>query len=278
MVRTDVHIASRLGAWRPFALTLLLVTGCASAPSVTPAARAELASTGKLRVGVILSNQVLVSRDAQSGELRGVSVSLGLAIAKRLGTPFEPVGYANPAALVQSFGRNEWDVAFLAVDPARATDVEFSPPYMVVENTYLVLPGSRVQSIETADAPGVKIAVPERSAPDLFLSRNVKAAQIIRVPGGADAAIEVLRSGRADAYAENAHMLSLYSERLQGSYVLPGRYALIQHAIAVPKGKPAAAEFVKRFVEESKGDGTIDNAVASAGLRRTAVAPPAATK
>jgi polar amino acid transport system substrate-binding protein len=255
-----------------------LLIGCASTPSVPPAARAELVSEGRLRVGMILSNQVLVSRHPQSGELRGVSVSLGLAIAKRFGVPFEPVGYANPAALVQSFGRNEWDVAFLAFDPARATDVDFSPPYMVVENTYLVLPGSKVQSIETADMPGVKIAVPERSAPDLFLSRNVKAAQIVRVPGGADAAVEVLRSGRADAYAENAHMLSLYSERLPGSQVLPGRYTLIQHAIAVPKNKPAAAEFVKKFVEESKGDGTIANAVASAGLRRTTVAPPAATK
>jgi polar amino acid transport system substrate-binding protein len=262
-----------------FAIVVVsLLIGCASTPSVPPAVRSELVSEGKLRVGIILSNQVLVSRDTQSGELRGVSVSLGTAIAKRLDVPFVPVGYANPAALVQSFGRNEWDVAFLAFDPARATDVDFSPPYMVVENTYLVLPGSKVQSTETADAPGVKIAVPERSAPDLFLSRNVKAAEIIRVPGGADAAIEVLRSGRADAYAENAHMLSLYSERLPGSQVLPGRYTLIQHAVAVPKGKSAAAEFVKRFVEESKGDGTIANAVASAGLRRTAVAPPTVAK
>lgn len=176
--------------WQLSVVALGLLAGCASIQSVPPAARADLASTGKLRVGLILSNQVLVTKDAQAGELRGVTIVLGKALAKRLGVPFEPVGYPNPAALVQSFGRNEWDIAFLAFDPARARDVEFSPPYMVVDNTYLVPSGSKLESVESADLRGVKIAVPERSAPDLFLSRNLKAAEIVRVPGGADAAIE----------------------------------------------------------------------------------------
>jgi polar amino acid transport system substrate-binding protein len=259
-------------------LAISLVAGCASVQSVPPAARSELAPIGKLRVGLILSNQVLVSKDPQTGELRGVTVTLGKALAKRLGVPFEPVGYPNPAALVQSFGRSEWDIAFLAFDPARARDVDFSPPYMVVDNTYLVPPASKVESVEAVDRPGLKVAVPERSAPDLFLSRNLKAAQIVRVPGGADAAIEVLRSERADAYAENAHMLSLYSDKLPGSRVLQGRYTVIQHAIATAKGRPAAAEFVKIFVEESKREGTVRDAIAQAGLRRTDVAPAAATK
>ena len=260
--------------WGVAVVALGLLTGCASMQSVPPAARSELAPVGKLRVGLILSNQVLVTKDPQTGELRGVTVVLGQSLAKRLGVPFEPVGYPNPAALVQSFGRNEWDIAFLAFDPARARDVEFSPPYMLVDNTYLVPTGSKLQSVETADQRGVRIAVPERSAPDLFLSRTLKAAEIVRVPGGADAAIEVLRSGRADAYAENAHMLSLYSDRLPGSRVLQGRYTVIQHAIATPKGRHAAAEVVKQFVEQSKRDGTVRDAIAQAGLRRTDVAPP----
>lgn len=268
-------IASR---WLASVVGLGLLAGCASVQSVPPAARSDLSSTGKLRIGLILSNQVLVTKDPQTGELRGVTIALGKALAKRLGAPFEPVGYPNPAALVQSFGRNEWDIAFLAFDPARARDVDFSPPYMVVDNTYLVPSGSKVESVEDADQRGIKIAVPERSAPDLFLSRNLKAAEIVRVPGGADAAIEVLRSGRADAYAENAHMLSLYSGRLPGSRVLQGRYTVIQHAIATPKGRPAAAEFVKEFVEQSKRDGAVRDAIAQAGLRRTDVAPSALAK
>jgi polar amino acid transport system substrate-binding protein len=180
--------------------------------------------------------------------------------------------------MVQSFSRNEWDIAFLAFDPARARDVEFSPAYMVVDNTYLVPLGSKVESIEAADQPGVKIAVPERSAPDLYLSRTLKTAEIVRVPGRIDAAVEVLRSGRADAYAENAHMLSLDSDRLPGSRVLQGRYTVIQHAVATPKDRPAGAEFVKVFVEESKRDGTVRGAITQAGLRRTDVAPAAPTE
>lgn len=269
---------SSFGAWPLIALAVVLVSGCASAPAVPPAARAELVHTGKLRVGLILSNQVLVTKDSASGELRGVTIDLGKALAKRLGVTFEPIGYANPVALVNSFGRNEWDIAFLAFDPARAKDVEFSPPYMEVDNTYLVTANSRVASAETADQSGVTIAVPERSAPDLFLSRNLKLAQLLRVPGGAEAAVQALTSGKADAYAENAHMLSLYADRLPGARVLEGRYTIIQHAIATPQGKAAAAGYVKAFVEEAKVNGTIAEAIRAAGLRRTRVAAPSSTK
>lgn len=259
-------------------LGLLFVAGCVSAPAVPPAARAELAPTGKLRVGLILSNQVLVTKDIASGDLRGVTVSVGKALANRLGVPFEPVGYANPAALVKSFGGNEWDIAFLAFDPARAQQVDFSPAYMEVDNTYLVMAKSRITAVELADQSSSTIAVPQGSAPDLILSRTLKAAKLIRVPGGETAAIEALKSGKADAYAENAHMLSLYSEKLPGSQVLDGRYAIIQHAIATPKGKMAASKYVETFVEEARADGTILQAINAAGLRRTRVASSASIK
>ena len=267
-----------LGAWPLIAFAFVFISGCASAPTVLPAARAELAPTGKLRVGLILSNQVLVTKDSGTGELRGVTIQLGKTLAQRLGVLFEPVGYANPAALVKSFGSNQWDIAFLAFDPARAQDVDFSPAYMEVDNTYLVAANSKVATVEGADRSGVTIAVPERSAPDLFLSRNLKSAQVLRVPGGAEAAIQALTSGKADAYAENAHMLSLYADRLPGARVLEGRYTVIQHAIATPKGKTAAGEYVKTFIEEAKVDGTVAEAIRAAGLRRTRVAPPSQTK
>ncbi len=266
------------GPWALIALAVVLFSGCASAPTVLPAARAELVPTGKLRAGLILSNQVLVTKDSSSGELRGITIDLGKALAERLGVPFEPVGYANPAALVKSFGSDEWDIAFLAFDPARAEDVDFSPPYMEVDNTYLVTANSQVASVEAVDRSGITIAVPERSAPDLFLSRNLKSAQVLRLPGGSEAAIQALTSGRADAYAENAHMLSLYADRLPGARVLEGRYTIIQHAIATPKGKAAAAEYVKAFIEAAKVNGTIDEAIRTAGLRRTRVAAPSQTK
>ena len=272
------HLIECGSTWALIALAVVLVSGCVSAPSVPPAARAELTPTGKLRVGLILSNQVLVSKDPSTGELRGVTVNLGKVLAQRLGVPFEPVEYANPAALVKSFGTNEWDIAFLAFDPARAKEVDFSPSYMEVDNTYLVTARSKVEAVELADQSGITIAVPERSAPDLFLSRNLKLAKVLRVSGGSEAAIEALASGKADAYAENAHMLSLYADRLSGSRVLEGRYTVIQHAVATPKGKAAASEYLKTFVEEAKADGTVSEAIRAAGLRRTRVAPPSQEK
>ena len=272
MISTKQRLLERLSASGLIALAFVLVSGCVSAPSVPPAARAELAPTGKLRVGLILSNQVLVTKDPSTGELRGVTINLGKALAQRLGVPFEPVGYANPAALVKSFGTNQWDIAFLAFDPARAQEVDFSPPYMEVDNTYLVTASSKVSAIERADQAGVTIAVPERSAPDLFLSRNLKLAKLLRVPGGADAAVDALTSGKADAYAENAHMLSLYADRLPGARVLEGRYTVIQHAVATSRGKTAASEYVKTFIEQAKADGTVAEAIRAAGLRRTRVA------
>jgi len=273
MSLSAVHL-QRIERFASVLLGLALIGGCASIPSIPEVARSELTPTGKLRVGLILSNQVLVSKDPATGELRGVTVSLGKALAARLGVPFDPVGYANPAALVRSFGTNAWDIAFLAYDPERARDVDFSPPYMEVDNSYLVPANSKVQSVETADRPGVKIAVPERSAPDLFLSRTLKSAQILRVPGGIDAALDVLGSGRADAYAENAHMLTGYAEKFPGSRVLEGRYTVIRHAIATPKGRTAAAAYVGQFVEEAKADGTVREAIQAAGLRRVTVAAP----
>jgi polar amino acid transport system substrate-binding protein len=260
----------KLVSWFMFVIAAAMLSACTSTPALMHV-RAELAPAGKLRVGLILSNQVLVTRDASSGELRGVTVLLAKALAAELGVPWEAVGYANPAALVQSFGRNEWDIAFLAYDPTRATDVDFSPPYMEVDNSYLVAPNSSITSVEAADRVGVTIAVPERSAPDLFLSRNLKAASLLRVPGGADAAIQAITSGKADAYAENAHMLSLYANRIPGARVLDGHYTVIRHAIALPKGRPLAAEYLKTFVTQARNDGTVASAILAAGLRRTHV-------
>jgi len=258
--------------WSTIAIFLLLLAGCSNLPSVPPVARAELAPNGKLRVGLIMSNQVLVSKDLRTGEIRGVTVELGNALAQRLGVPFEAVQYTNPVALVKSFNEYEWDIAFLAYDPARAQEVTFSPPYMEVDNSYLVLAKSKVSSVERADTPGVTIAVPEKSAPDLYLSRTLKAAKVLRLPGGIEAGIKALTEGQADGYAENAHMLSLYAERVPGARVLEGRYTIIRHAIATHKGKAAGSDYVKAFVVDVKANGTVAEAIQRAGLHRTRVA------
>jgi polar amino acid transport system substrate-binding protein len=254
------------------AFLLVLLTGCSNLAPVPSVARAELVPKGKLRVGLIMSNQVLVSKDPRTGEIRGVTVELGRTLAQRLGVSFEAVQYPNPVALVKSFNEDEWDIAFLAYDPDRAKEVTFSPPYMEVDNSYLILARSKVSSVDDADTPGVTIAGPEKSAPDLYLSRTLKAAKVLRVPGGIEAGVKALSDGQADAYAENAHMLSLFAETLPGARVLDGRYTIIRHAIATHRGKDAASNYVKAFVADVKANGTVAEAIRRAGLQRTRVA------
>ena len=253
--------------------TLVLLSGCASSPNAPAEARNALAPTGKLRVGLILANPVLVTKDAASGELRGVAVDLGKNLAMRLGVPFEAVGYPTVAKLVESAKANEWDVAFLAFDPARTSEMDFSSPYMEVENTYLVPANSRITNISEIDQPGIRVAVPEKSAPDLFLSRSLKNAVLVRGKGGAAAALEILSSGQADAFAENRQLLTTASAKLPGSRVLEGHFSAVQHAIAVTKGRETGIAYVRQYVEEVKASGLVQQAINRASLIGVNVAP-----
>lgn len=157
----------------------------------------------------------------------------------------------------------------------RGQFVDFSPTYMEVDNVFLVPAGSRLATAADVDRAGVRVAVPRGSAPDLFLARTFRSAELVRVPGGAEAAAEVLASGRADAYGENAHLLHGVMARLPaGARVLEGRFNVVQMAIALPKGRGAAAlDFLGRFVAEARRDGTVARAIERAGLRGVHVAP-----
>ena len=244
--------------------------------SVPSAARHALAPTGRLRAALIVSNPVLVRRDAATGNLGGVSVELATALAGHLGVPLEPVPYANPARYAESLSREiPWDAGFAARDPARGEFLDFSPNFMEVDNVFLVPAGSRLARASEVDQPGIRVAVPQGSAPDLFLTRTLRNAEVVRVPGGADQAVEVLASGGADAYGENAHLLHGVMGRLPaGARILEGRFNVVQMAIAVPKGRdPAGLELLAHFLAQAKRDGTVARAIERAGLRGVHVAP-----
>lgn len=260
---------------RGFVVVVLafMLGGCASNPR-TPSAevRPVLAPTGKLRVGLLTGNAVLVEKDPTSGELRGVAVDLGRELARPVGVPFEPVGFNSVPALVNSASSNQWDVAFLAIDPARATVMDFTAPYMEVEVSYLVPAGSPIRALSDIDKPGLRVAVPDKSAPDLILSRTLKNATLVRGPNAAGAA-DLVGSGNADAFAENKQILFAAADRLSGSRVLDGRFSTVQHGIAVVKGRDVGAAYVRRFVEQSKADGSVKAAIERAALRGVVVAP-----
>ena len=229
-------------------------------------ARAELAPTGMLRMAFPLPNALIASKDPADGELRGMVIEVGRALAAHLGVPFEPVGYVNIAKMMDSVNAGEWDIAMVAIDPARATVFDFTLPFMAVDSTYLVQGNSSIMSSIDVDQPGVRVAVPAKSGQDLYFARHpLKHAELLRRVG-APATIALLKSGEADAFAENRVVLLKFSKQLPGSRVLEDRFDDLQMALAVPKGHPAGLNYMREFVRHAIASGQIQEWIQHVGL------------
>jgi polar amino acid transport system substrate-binding protein len=226
----------------------------------------QLASKGELRAALIASNPVLVTRGAD-GQLDGVSVELARALAAKLSVSIRLIPYENPSRYNESLGKDEWDVGLAARDPSRAEYLAFSDVFMEVDNGYVGRPGLPLKTAEEVDRPGVKVAVAQGSAPDGFLTRTLKNAEIVRVPGGLVPAREALAAARADVYGENVHLAYRIAADLPGATVLDGRFNVVQMSIAVPKSKAAALPAVNDFIRDAKRNGSIAQSITRAGLR-----------
>ena len=239
---------------------------------ILPSLRSELAPTGKLRVGINYGNPVLATRDPAGGELRGVAVDLARELGARMEAPVELVGYDAAGKMVEGLKAGAWDVAFLAAEPGRAGEISFTAPYMLIEGTYLVPAGSPLRAIEDVDREGVRIAVSADSAYDLFLSRNLKRARLVRAPSP-NASFELLIAGAAEALAGVRQPLVAGAEKLPGSRVLDGRFMAIGQALGLPKGRDAGAGYLRAFIEDVKASGFVARAIERAGIRGVSVAP-----
>jgi len=228
--------------------------------------RSPVTAGGELRAAVIVSNPVLVT-PASDGQLGGVSIELARAFAAKLGAPLRVIPYENPARYNESLGKNEWDIGLAARDPRRAEHLVFSEVFMEVDNGYVARPGSPLRSADEVDRPGIRVAAAQGSAPDGFLTRTLRNAEIIRVPGGLGPAREALSSGRSDVYGENIHLAHRIAAELAGATVLDGRFNVVQMSIAVPKASASALPTVNEFVGDAKRTGIIADAIARASLR-----------
>lgn len=251
----------------------LLLMGCASAPTApTPEARQALAPTGKLRVAFLLA-PLYATKDPATGELKGIAPDLGRQLAQRLGAPFDPVIYPNPPALVSGAKSGQWDVALFGISAERAAAMDFSAPFMEVEQGYLVRAGVPITTASEVDKAGVRVVVLEKGGADVILSQTLKSATIIRVKSQPESAA-LLDAGKADVYAATKTALFGVAASRPGSRVLEGRFLVEPSGMAVPKGRnPAAAAYVGQFVEEAKAQGLVKSAIERAGLRGVAVAP-----
>lgn len=252
---------------------LAVAAGTGGAAQAQDPERARVAPTGVLRAALIASNPVLVSRDAD-GRLGGVSVELARALGAALGVPVQLVPFENPARYNESLGTGAWDVGLAARDPSRAEFLLFSEPFMEVDNGYAARPGFALGGADEADRAGIRIAVAQGSAPDAFLSRTLRQAALVRVPGGLGAAVDVLATGRADLYGENLNLAHRIVRELPGATVVAGRFNRVQMAIAVPKTSEAALPAVNRFVADAGTRDLIARAIVRAGLSGVRPAVP----
>ena len=246
----------------------------AGTTDVTPAARAAIAPTGMLRVGINLGNFLLTAKDARTGEARGIAVDLGRELGRRLGVPVEIIGYPTPGELADAATFGAWDVGFLGAEPQRAKDIDFTAAYVEIEATYLVPPGSPLREIADVDREGVRIAIPEKSAYELYLTRTLKHAKLMRTKGG-DAAFKLFVDEKLEALAGLRPRLVKDHDKLPGSRVIYGRFTAVQQAIGIPKGRLIGAKYLREFVEDIKASGLVAQTIEKNGVRGLTVAAKA---
>lgn len=237
--------------------------------------RSTLAPNGTLRAGINYGNPVLAKRDPASGELTGVAVELARELARRAGLPIELVPFGSAGKLFEGVKTGAWDAAFLAIDPARAAEIDFTPPYIEIEGTYLVPAGSTISTILDVDRAGVRVAVSASSAYDLFLSRNLKHAELVRA-SDPNSAFTLILAGEADVVAGVRQHLSSHAGKLPGARVLDDRFMAIEQALGIPKGRGEGAQYLRQFIEDAKASGLVLRALEKAGVEGVSISPRAA--
>jgi polar amino acid transport system substrate-binding protein len=241
-------------------------------PPITPALQAELFPTGKLRVGINYGNFLLVTRAPAGGEPSGIVPDLSRELGRRLGVGVDFVGFDAAGKLADAVKTGAWDVAFLGAEPQRASEITFTAAYLEIPATYLVPAGSRIRTIAEVDREGVRIAVADKSAYDLYLSRNLTHAQLVRAQG-IDGSYDLFVGDKLEVLSGLKPRLVMDAAKLPGSRVLDGQFTAIQQAIGTPAGRRAAAAYLRDFVEDVKAAGFVAGAIARHGVRGVTVAP-----
>ena len=232
---------------------------------------ADLAPSGRLRAAINFDNTILASKDAVSGEPGGISVELAREVARRLGVAIDYVPYHAAGKVVEGLQSNAWDICFLAIDPVRAKLISFTAPYVVIEGAYLVTDDSPIRDNAEVDRPGVRVAVSTGSAYDLFLSRELKYASLVRASSAKDV-VGMYVAQKLEVAAGVRPMLEADVAAMAGLRMLPGRFMSINQAMGTPRGRDAGAAYLREFVEDMKASGFVADLLARNKIVGAAVA------
>ena len=237
--------------------------------TVPPDVVKNLAPTGKLRAAINLGNPVLAQKDPAGGEPKGVTADLARELAKRAGVPLEFVTFDAAGKVFDALKTGAWDIAFLAIEPVRAAEIDFTAPYVIIEGVYMVPVGSALKTVADVDREGVRVAVNKASAYDLFLTRTLKHAQLVRGESGVDLFV----ADKLEVAAGVKQPMVAYAKTNQNVRIMDGRFMEIRQAMGTPKGRDAAARYLRGFVEEMKASGFVAEALKRSNQPDAAVAP-----
>ncbi len=257
--------------------TIVLIAGSVAAAAQNAPAEVvkELAPTGKLRAAINVVNKVLAQEQPGGAEPKGVTVDLSRELAKRLGVPVELTVFRGAGTVFAAAKDNRWDVAYFAIEPVRAAEVDFSAPYVIIDGGYGVPSASPIKTIAEVDRPGVRIAVGHGSAYDLYLTRTLKAAQLVRAPAADAKYLDVFVADKLDVVAGVKPIVTAWAKTRSDVRMLGGAFMEIRQAMGTPKGRsPATLKYLSAFVEEMKASGFVADALKRSNQPDAAVAPP----
>jgi len=236
------------------AALLTALAGCATTPSIE-AARSELAPTGKIRLAIPGNNPNYLNQPAQP-PYSGVAVDIGNALSKRVGAPLEIVTYKSLTELLADATTGKWDAVLIGIEDSRRAIMEFSPPYAVTQNSYLVPPGSALMTITDVDRGGVRVAATQNTMQHNYLKANLKNATLVSAPN-VTGSTDVLKAGKADAVAANRPTVESLAKTMPGYRVVPGSFMDVGYGLAVPKGRSAAAAVAGQLIRDMRANGEI---------------------
>jgi polar amino acid transport system substrate-binding protein len=256
------------------AATLFSALTMSGASAQDAAALKDLASTGKVRAAINFGNSVLAQKDAATGQPMGISVDLAKELGRRLGVPVELITFEAAGKAFEAAKNGQVDILFVAIEPVRAAEVEFTAPYVLIEGAYMVPVGSPLKQIEDVDRSGIRIAVGLNSAYDLYLTRTIKNATIVRAAvGGGRAMIELFNNDKLEVAAGVRQPLDAYAKTDPKVRVMEKPFMEIRQAMGTPKGRTAGAKYLQTFIEDMKASGFVAAALKRSNQTAT-VAPP----
>jgi polar amino acid transport system substrate-binding protein len=244
-------------------------------PTASAAVIADLAPAGRLRAALNHGNPVLASWNSATGEAGGISADLARELGRCLGVAVDFVPYDAAGKVVAGLASKAWDICFLAIDPLRAADISFTAPYVVIEGVYAVAETSPIHANGDVDSVGTRIGVIVGSAYDLFLSRELKQATLVRA-SSFDGVTELWSAGGLDAIAGVKPQLEAATRRMSGLRLLPTRFMAINQAMGTPRERHAGAGYLSEFLEEMKRSGFVARAFARHRIEGASIVPPPA--